>query len=138
MDSGAIFAGPDGGAALSGGAQSIERVHQEVDKDLLKLDAVDEHRWQSRVEVDLNRDVAADSVVSQETHHVLDDGVDVNTSAMRSILLDEPPHVPDDFTRPLVVRHDVGQDLAKVLGIFDAAVEHSPGRLGVAEDRGER
>ena len=57
---------------------------------------------------------------------------------MRSILLNEPPHVPDDFTRPLVVRHDVGQDLAKVLGIFHAAVDHSPGRLGVAEDRRER
>ena len=59
-------------------------------------------------------------------------------TATRLVLPDERASMPDDFIGSLVVSDDIGQYLAKLLGVFHALVEHPPRRLRIDKDRGER
>ena len=76
-------------------------------------------------------------VAPYQADHVLNEGIDVERSLVRVVLFEEGPQAVDHIDGSLVVGHDVGDDLAKILGI-DAAVDQSLGDLRVTQDGRER
>ena len=118
-------------------AHRIESVQEEVEEDLLELDAVAEDLRQIGVELVQNGDAADHGVAVEQADHFLEDGVEVERPQVRGVFLHERPDPTDDLAGAGVIVGDVVEDVANLLQVRVGGVQE-PGRgLGVAQDRGQ-
>src|ERR1043166_573223 len=113
-------------------------VHHQIEHPLLELDPVALDLGQRRGELRHDLDRTRDEVAVDDAEDLVDQLVGVEGLELRFAALEEGAQAPDDLARPLVGGDDVAQDLHQDLGVGRFVADEVLGRLGVAEDRGER
>ena len=102
-------------------AHRLDRVHDQVEKHLLQLDAIPRHARQRPVELGPKNDVVAAQLVLRERDDVENLAVDVEQLHARQLALRERADSRDDLARPLAVGGDVVERRARFRNV---------GRLG--------
>src|SRR6185369_17971090 len=87
-------------------------VHDQIEQDLLQLDAVALDRRQVRSQIENHVDVAIEQIAADDAEDVEHDIVHVQAPVIRAILAQHRPQPADHLTCALVVFDDVGQAVA--------------------------
>ena len=111
----------------------VTRIHQQVENDLLHLDAVGHDVGKSAIEIDVYVDVARDELASAEAEHVVDARVQVDRFPDRLALVEQRAQPLDHLCGTQVFFDDVVKYFMQ-LPRRPSRVEQPQGRLGVAED----
>src|SRR5207247_4511940 len=109
-------AGRDGEATIVAGPHRIEAIHDQVEDDLLELNAIGEDHGQSGRELEIDGHPPGGRVAPYQADHVLNAGIDVERSLVRVVLFEQGPQTVDHIDGSLVVGADVGVYLLVVLG----------------------
>ena len=116
----------------------LERVQEEIERDLLELDPVAPYRPEAGSDVERHPAVAQDRVAVDEPHDIAKEIADVERPEGGGLFANERAQPLDHLTRPVVVLDDVFQDLAHLRQVGGAGAEKTLRRLHVAQNGGER
>jgi hypothetical protein len=113
-------------------------IGDQVQENLLQLNAVAPHCGQVRCESAGRRHAAHDKVAVRKFERVLDHAVQVERTKLRFALLQQISHPVDHVAGPLVGIHDIAEGAAQLCKVRRVARQKPLDRLGVAQDRRQR
>jgi hypothetical protein len=127
--------GPGAGIHVS---QRLDRVHDQIENDLLQLDTVPPHDWQVASEVRSQRDVTSRQLSAHQRDDVLDDRGEIQRCELDWTLPHQSSNPLDDVVRSLPIVGDVLEHFAKLIRVERAGGDPTQARLRIGDDRGQR
>ena len=105
----------------------IERVHDQVEEDLLNLDQSAVHLRKLRIELGRNDTVPADDVRADKADRFFDNGVEVQPRLHAGLLADKTPNPLDHLPRAAAVRDQRLQQFLEQRRIDVSALDETSG-----------
>src|SRR5947207_2284670 len=117
----------------------VERIHYQVEQDLLNLDWRRFHLWQVVIHLGRNHAFAQQNVRTHQPQGIRDDGVEIKHAADNAFIFPHQRTNPaKDFDRALTVGHHVLQQLLQQNRVNVAALEKTSRGRGIVSDGGKR
>src|SRR6185503_13089635 len=118
-------------------AHRLAGVHEEVQQNLLHLDAVAHDDRQAGIELHADTDVTGDELAIRDLEDLSHRRAEIDGPPKHFALLEEGPQPVDHLRRANIGVDDIAQDVAQLGDVGLAVVDEAERRFRIAEDRSE-
>ena len=95
----------------------LERIHDQIQQDLLQMDGIGRDRWKTRSQLSLDRRRAPKQIGMQEPQHFDDDLIQINRAPLSFTLADKTMDPVNDVARAPRVCQNILQQFLEHFGI---------------------
>lgn len=113
-------------------------VYDQVQHHLLQLGLISHHRREPRRALLIDANSAGNGLTMKDGEHIVQDIADLEDCFGFRLLFHHRAHATDDPCGPVVVAYDVSEELAQFFDVAGGRLQKAQGRLGGAENGGQR